>query len=81
VPGYVATNWYGLFGPRGLPAGVQARLQSELPKARADAGLKEKAATLGMTMVLLPAEALRARMETEVPRWKQLIPDIGLKIE
>lgn len=81
VPGYVATNWYGLFGPRGLPAGVQARLQSELPKARADAVLKEKAATLGMTMVLLPAEALRARMETEVPRWKQLIPDIGLKIE
>ncbi len=81
VPGYVATNWYGLFGPRGLPAGVQARLQSELPKARADAALKEKAATLGMTMVLLPAEALRARMETEVPRWKQLIPDIGLKIE
>jgi tripartite-type tricarboxylate transporter receptor subunit TctC len=60
---------------------VQARLQSELPKARADAALKEKAATLGMTMVLLPAEALRARMETEVPRWKQLIPDIGLKIE
>ena len=81
VPGYVATNWYGLFGPRGLPAGVQARLQSELPKARADAALKEKAATLGMTMVLLPADALRARMETEVPRWKQLIPDIGLKIE
>jgi hypothetical protein len=32
-------------------------------------------------MVLLPAEALRARMEIEVPRWKQLIPDIGLKIE
>jgi hypothetical protein len=34
-----------------------------------------------MTMVLLPPEALRARMETEVPRWKQLIPEIGLKIE
>jgi len=81
VPGYVATNWYGLFGPRGLPAGVLTRLQTELPKAGADAALKEKAAALGMTMMLLPADALRARMESEVPRWKQIIPDIGLKVE
>jgi tripartite-type tricarboxylate transporter receptor subunit TctC len=81
VPGYVATNWYGLFGPRGLPAGVLTRLQAELPKAGADAALKEKAAALGMTMMLLPADALRARIEVEVPRWKQIIPDIGLKIE
>jgi tripartite-type tricarboxylate transporter receptor subunit TctC len=81
VPGYVATNWYGLFGPRGLPAGVLTRLQTELPKAGADAALKEKAAALGMTMMLLPADALRARIEAEVPRWKQIIPDIGLKVE
>jgi tripartite-type tricarboxylate transporter receptor subunit TctC len=81
VPGYVATNWYGLFGPRGLPAGVLERLQSELPKARADAALKEKAAALGMTMILLPADALRTRMEAEVPRWKQIIPEVGLKID
>lgn len=81
VPGYVATNWYGLFGPRGLPAGVLTRLQAELPKAGADAALKQKAAALGMTMMLLPADALRARIEAEVPRWKQIIPDIGLKVE
>jgi tripartite-type tricarboxylate transporter receptor subunit TctC len=81
VPSYVAINWYALFGPRGLPAGVLARLQSELLKAREDAVLKERAAALGMTMMLLPADALRTRMETEVPRWKQIIPEIGLKIE
>src|SRR5262245_63127164 len=28
VPGYVMTNWYGLFAPRGLPASIQARLQA-----------------------------------------------------
>jgi len=56
-------------------------LQAELPKAGADAALKEKAAALGMTMMLLPADALRARIEVEVPRWKQIIPDIGLKVE
>ena len=34
-----------------------------------------------MTIALAPPDVLRARMETEVPRWKQLIPEIGLKVE
>ena len=31
-----------------------------------------------MTMLLTSADALRARIAAEVPRWKQLIPEIGL---
>ena len=30
-------------------------------------------------MMLTTPEVLRARVEAEVPRWKQLIPSIGLK--
>ena len=81
VPGYVATNWYALFAPRGLPDGIAARLQAELAKAREDPALKEKAAAVGITMILTGADALRARIAAEVPRWRQLIPEIGLKIE
>jgi tripartite-type tricarboxylate transporter receptor subunit TctC len=81
VPGYVMTNWYGLFGPRGLPAHVLARLATEIPKVREDPSLAQRAAGVGMTMILSPADVLRARMEAEVPRWKQLVPEIGLKTE
>jgi tripartite-type tricarboxylate transporter receptor subunit TctC len=81
VPGYVMTNWYGLFAPRDLPAPIMARLQMELPKVREDATLKQKAAAVGMTMAFTPADALRARIEAEVPRWRRLIPDIGLKVD
>ena len=81
VPGYVMTNWYGLFAPRDLPAHIVARLQTELSKAREDPTLRQKAAAVGMTMMLAPADALLGRIETEVPRWRQLIPDIGLKVE
>jgi len=28
-----------------------------------------------------PPDVLRARMEAEVPRWKQLVPEIGIKTE
>jgi tripartite-type tricarboxylate transporter receptor subunit TctC len=81
VPGYVATNWYALFAPRGLPDGIAARLQAELAKAREDPALKEKAAAVGTTMLLTGPDVLRARIAAEVPRWKQIIPEIGLRIE
>ena len=35
----------------------------------------------GMTMVVTSADVLRARMEAEVPRWKQIVPELGLKVE
>ena len=64
------------------PAGRRAdAVASGTAEGARDAALKEKAAALGMTMMLLPADALRARIEVEVPRWKQIIPDIGLKVE
>jgi tripartite-type tricarboxylate transporter receptor subunit TctC len=80
VPGYAATNWYGLFGPRGLPPAVVARLEAELPKVREDPTVKQRSAVIGMPMLLTPSDALRARVEAEVPRWKQLITSIGLKL-
>jgi len=81
VPGYVATNWYALFGPRGLPQAMIDRLQAELPKVRDDPGVKEKAAAVGMTMIMTTPEVLRARIEAEVPRWRALIARIGLKAQ
>ena len=32
-------------------------------------------------MLVTADEALRARMETEVPRWRQIVPELGLKVE
>jgi tripartite-type tricarboxylate transporter receptor subunit TctC len=81
VPGYVMTNWYGLFAPRGLPAETLARLTAEIAKTRDDPALAQRAAAAGMTMIMSPSEPLRVRMESEVPRWKQLVAEVGIKAE
>jgi tripartite-type tricarboxylate transporter receptor subunit TctC len=81
VPGYIATNWYGLFGPRGLPASVLARLEAEIAKVRDDPVTVQRSAAAGMTMILTPADVLRAKMAAEVPRWKRLVPELGIKAE
>jgi tripartite-type tricarboxylate transporter receptor subunit TctC len=64
-----------------VPASILARLQSELPAVRSDPALQQRAAAAGIAMLVTPADVLRARMETEVPRWKQIIPELGLKVE
>jgi tripartite-type tricarboxylate transporter receptor subunit TctC len=81
VPGYVMTNWYGLFAPRGVPDRILARLQAELPAVRSDPTLQQRATAASITMLVTDADALRARMEAEVPRWKQIVPELGLKVE
>jgi tripartite-type tricarboxylate transporter receptor subunit TctC len=81
VPGYVATNWYALFGPRGLPSPMVERLQVELQKVRDDPAVRDKAASVGMTMMMAAPDVLRARIMAEVPRWRALIPQLGLKTE
>jgi tripartite-type tricarboxylate transporter receptor subunit TctC len=81
VPGYAASNWYGLFGPRGLPDSVLARLNAEIARMRDDPTLTHRSANAGLTMILSPPDILRARMESEVPRWQQIVHDLGLKVE
>jgi tripartite-type tricarboxylate transporter receptor subunit TctC len=81
VPGYVMTNWYGLFAPHGTPESILARLQSELPAVRNDPGMQQRAAGASIIMLVTADDVLRARMESEVPRWKQIIPELGLKVE
>lgn len=80
-PGYVMTNWYGFFAPKDLPKPILDRLVKEIEIARNDPALKEKAATAGMEMQLTGPDRLRERLDLEVPRWRQLIPEIGIKIE
>ena len=79
VPGYAMSNWHALFGPAGLPAGIVARIQAELPKMRNDPSLVKISKAAGVDMMFTSADVLRARMEAEVPRWKKLVPAIGLQ--
>jgi tripartite-type tricarboxylate transporter receptor subunit TctC len=81
LPGYVATNWYGLFAPRGLPGSVLSRLNSEIARMRDDPTLTQRTASAGLTMILSPPETLRAKLESEIPRWQRIVQELGLKPE
>jgi len=67
LTGYDLTYWVGLFGPKGLPADVQARLQAAVKTTLADPEVQRKLNGMGMTLVGSTPEQMvkEIRVETE----------------
>jgi len=79
VPGYAMANWYGLFGPSGLPPAIVQRLERELATMRTHPPMVERIAAAGLKLKLTSAAVLRERMIAEVPRWKKIVGELKLK--
>ena len=73
--------WHGLYAPKGTPAEATARLTQSLQVALADPDIAAKLAELGTAPS--PAadatpEALKAKLEAEIARWKPVIETAGV---
>jgi tripartite-type tricarboxylate transporter receptor subunit TctC len=81
VPGYEASGWYGVGAPKGTPAAVVERLNSEINAGLADAKLKARLAELGYaTLASSPAEfAHFIGQETE--KWAKVLKFAGIKAD
>ena len=70
---YVMSIWAGIFGPKGLPAPVVAKLSDALDKALDDPGVRMKINALGGS---IPGKAERnpaafdAYVKAEIARWE-----------
>ncbi len=72
--------WHGLYAPKGTPAEAIARLNGALKKALADDTVKNRFAELGTapsTEAEASPEALKAKLESEIARWKPIIEAAG----
>lgn len=47
LPGYESTTWFGIYGPKGLPAEITTRLNAEFNAAMRSADVQERLARLG----------------------------------
>lgn len=80
-PGMEVSVWHGLYAPKGTPPEVMERLSASLQAALADPELAAKLAELGTAPSpaadATPA-ALKAKLESEVTRWKPVIDSAGV---
>lgn len=79
--GMEVSVWHGIYAPKGTPADVTARLSQSLQVALADPEIATKLGELGTAPS--PAadatpEALKAKLESEIARWKPVIEAAGV---
>ena len=71
--------WFSVFGPKGLPADVTAKLQKAIQAALPDPELSERLKSLDITAEYAPGPVLQARVVSDVKNWGAFIESKGLK--
>ncbi|MFY9817897.1 MAG: tripartite tricarboxylate transporter substrate binding protein [Pseudolabrys sp.] len=71
--------WFGVFGPKGLPADVKAKLEKAIQKALESPAVGERLAALDITPEFGPGAALQMRLQNEIKNWSTFIEAKGLK--
>jgi len=81
MTGFEFVSWYGLWGPKGLPADITAKLHGEAVKVLAQPDVKERLGVLGFeTIGSTPAEFARFIGE-ESAKYERIIREAGIKTE
>ena len=73
--------WFAIFGPKGMPAPVKARLAQAVSKVMNDPPVKERLAKLDITPDVIAGPALHAKLESEIKNWTRFIDAKGIKAE
>jgi tripartite-type tricarboxylate transporter receptor subunit TctC len=84
APGLHMPFWHGLWAPKGTPKEVIAKLNTAVVAAFADAGVRERFASLGMEIPpreQLTPEALYVHHKAEIEKWWPIIKGAGIKAE
>jgi tripartite-type tricarboxylate transporter receptor subunit TctC len=71
--------WFAIFGPKGLPAEVKAKIQESVQKALADPALSERLKGLDITAEYGDSAVLQARLNKDIKNWGAFIEEKGLK--
>jgi tripartite-type tricarboxylate transporter receptor subunit TctC len=78
VPGYDVTTWYGLFGPKGMPPAVVAKLNTTLNEIIAEPAVRERLTKAGVVVKGSTPDAFRKFMGDEYKKWSAVREKAGL---
>lgn len=80
LPGFEASQWYGIVGPQGMAPDVSERLVREIQAAFSARDVVERLATQGADAWTIGPDAFRAHTVTEIGRWRNLIERRGIRL-
>ncbi len=79
LPGYEATQWFGLLAPAGTPRAIIDRLHQEAARAVRLQDTRERFAVEGLEPVGSSPEQFGAYIASEIDKWGKVIKAAGIK--
>src|SRR6185369_5901451 len=79
LPGFEASNWFGLMTPAGVPAEIVSKLNAETAKALQAPDLREKLNALGMEIQSSTPQEFSALLKSEIEKWSKVVKASGAK--
>jgi tripartite-type tricarboxylate transporter receptor subunit TctC len=79
VPGYEAGQWWGVLAPAKVPAGIIARLNSEINTILSAEEMKSRLASEGAEPMLMSPEAFTGFIRTEIEKFRKVVRERNLK--
>lgn len=81
VPNVDASNWVGLFAPKGVPADVLARLYTEVARTLELPDVKKRFADAGAEVGGMPSAAFAERIRNDAARYRNVVRTGGIRVE
>lgn len=79
LPGYEATQWFGVLAPAGTPQAIVERLHKEIVTALKSPDVAKQLSTQGAQIVASSPEQFAAYIRTETKKWAEVVKAAGIK--
>ena len=81
VPGYAATGWYGLLGPRGMRQPIVSKLSQTMANIYTDKEFNERCATVGVVPLKGNPTEFARFIQSELAKWGKVVRESGARID
>jgi tripartite-type tricarboxylate transporter receptor subunit TctC len=81
LPGFESNTWFGLYGPRSLPAEILTRVNTAANQALAEPDVKDRLARLGIEPVGGTPQQFAQMAAADAAKWKKIIAERRITAE
>jgi tripartite-type tricarboxylate transporter receptor subunit TctC len=81
LPGFEFVSWYGLWGPKDLPADVAAKLQTSIAAVLSEPDVKARLTALGFEAIGSTPDYFAKYIDSEMAKYGKIIHDANIKAE
>jgi tripartite-type tricarboxylate transporter receptor subunit TctC len=81
LPGYAATNWFGIMAPAGTAPAIIATLHREISAIQDSPEMQKTFATEGADILRMGPAEFAAFIGAELVKWERVVKDAGIKPE